>query len=41
MARTMAVIRVVLQRSFRRIRQLFRIAMARSPRLRILAWSRL
>ncbi len=40
-ARTMAVIRVVLQRSFRRTRQPFKAAMARSPRLRILAWSRL
>lgn len=40
-ARTTAVIRVVLQRSFRRSRQHLRIAMARSPRLRILAWSRL
>lgn len=36
MARTTAVIRVVLQRSFRRSLQDLRMAMARSPRLRIL-----
>ena len=36
-ARVTAVIRVVLQRSFLRRRRHLRVAMARSPRLRILA----
>lgn len=34
---TIAVMRLVLQRSFRRRRQSFRVAMACSPRQRILA----
>ncbi|AGK75136.1 IS493-like transposase [Streptomyces microflavus DSM 40593] len=38
MAFTMPVILLVLQRSFRRRRQPLRVAMACSPRRRILAW---
>lgn len=40
MARTAAVIRVVLQRSFRRARQHLRMAMARSPNSPAASWPR-